>query len=98
MYLLFLDLVLQGRDLDLHLLYLVLRQDLDAMTRVRVVQGLKGQVCQRDVPLALILLMAAVDEKRTEGSRQASLTHLFYVGRALLVMSCKSIKSKENCE
>lgn len=70
MYLLFLDLVLQGRDLDLHLLYLVLRQDLDTMTRVRVVQGLKGQVCQRDVPLALILLMAAVDEKRTEGSRE----------------------------
>lgn len=69
-YLLFLDLVLQGWDLDLHLLYLVLRQDLDAMTRVRVVQGLKGQVCQRDVPLALVLLMTSVHENKMKGSIQ----------------------------
>lgn len=69
-HLLFLDLALQGRDLDLHLLYLVLRQDLDAMTGVGVVQGLKGQVCQGDVPLALVLLMASVHQERMEGSRQ----------------------------
>lgn len=49
----------------------MLRQDLDAVAGVGVVQGLKGQVCQRDVPLALILLMASVHEDRIEGSRQA---------------------------
>lgn len=64
LYLLLLDLALQGRDLDLHLLDLVLGQHLDAGARVRVVQGLEGQVGQRDVPLALVLLVAAAGEER----------------------------------
>lgn len=57
-YLLFLYLTLQDWDLDLHLLDLVLRQDLNTGTGVGVVQGLESQVCQRDVPLALVLLVA----------------------------------------
>lgn len=72
-YLLLLDLALQGRDLDLHLLDLVLGQDLDAVAGVGVVQGLEGQVRQRDVPLALVLLMASVHESRMEGSRRAAI-------------------------
>lgn len=47
----------------------MLGQDVDTGARVGVVQGLKSQVRQRDVPLALILLMATADgqEERKDG-------------------------------
>lgn len=56
------------------------------MTRVGVVQGLKGQVCQRDVPLALVLLVASVHENRMGGSRRAVInTFIYNVGKARLL-------------
>lgn len=42
----------------------MLGQDLDTGAGVGVVQGLESQVCQRDVPLALVLLMATGDGGR----------------------------------
>lgn len=47
----------------------MLGQDLDAVAGVGLVQGLEGQVCQRDVPLALILLMATADGNKGKGCR-----------------------------
>lgn len=49
----------------------MLGQDLDTGAGVRVVQGLESQVRQRDVPLALVLLMATAEggSVRMEGSR-----------------------------
>lgn len=49
----------------------MLGQDVDTGARVGVVQGLKSQVRQRDVPLALILLMATAggQEERKDSFR-----------------------------
>lgn len=63
-YLLFLYVTLCHRDLDLHLLDLMLRHNLNAGAGVTVVQGLESQVRQWDVPLALILLVTTADGKK----------------------------------
>lgn len=42
------------------------------MARVRLVQGLESQICQRDVPLAFILLVTTAGTQSEGGKKKIS--------------------------